>query len=136
VNIQAIAILTTSIVVSSTALSAGDIGPAWQQADFVMEEVVVTAKATTAGAELAWQTPGYLMEEVVVAAAAPSRTQPMAWQEPDFVMEEVRVTARRTDAEEASRERFALRLKHLAFYWNLQVSRPIGGASGAIDVRQ
>lgn len=46
--------------------------PAWQEPGYVMEEVVVTARAPEPPVTPAWQEPGYVMEEVVVTAPMPA----------------------------------------------------------------
>lgn len=61
----AIAVLLVSI---SAAAYADEVKPAWQEADFVMEEIVATAPANSQG--LAWEEPGFVMEEIIVAANA------------------------------------------------------------------
>ena len=75
--------------------------PAWQEPDFLMEEVVVSAVRP------AWQRPEFVMEEVVVMATLP------AWQEPGFVMEEVVATATAEDVADAWREQMHQRARIL-----------------------
>ncbi len=96
--VAATAVFSCSAITASAAQAAS---PAWQDPDFVMEEVVVSA------VRLAWQKPGFVMEEVVVTAIAP------AWQAPEFVMEEVVATATAGDVANAWREQMHRRARIL-----------------------
>lgn len=62
--VAATAVFSFSVVTVSMAQSAV---PAWQEPDFVMEEVVVAATVEKAVLP-AWQRPGFVMEEVVATA--------------------------------------------------------------------
>ncbi len=66
-RLSIIASLIAAATVATPARAASDIVPAWQSPDFVMEEVVVTARAPVAPA---WQAQDFVMEEVVVTASA------------------------------------------------------------------
>jgi len=82
---KAFAIATLSFF-GWTAAQAADVDPAWMAADFIMEEVVVTAQApASSGDEVspAWMAADFVMEEVVVTAQAPAHLH----------MEEIVVTA-------------------------------------------
>ena len=96
--VAATAVFSFSAATVSTTQAAL---PAWQEPDFVMEEVVVSA------ARPAWQAPGFVMEEVVVTAVRP------AWQAPGFVMEEVVATATTADVNNAWREQLHRRARVL-----------------------
>ncbi len=96
--VAATAALSLSAATMSTTQAAV---PAWQDPDFVMEEVVVSAVRP------AWQAPGFVMEEVVVTATVP------AWQVPEFVMEEVVAVATAEDVANAWREQMHRRARIL-----------------------
>ncbi len=59
--VAATAVFSLSAATANTTQAAM---PAWQEPDFIMEEVVVSAVRP------AWQLPGFVMEEVVVTATA------------------------------------------------------------------
>lgn len=59
--VAATAVFSLSAVTANTTQAAV---PAWQEPDFIMEEVVVSAVRP------AWQLPGFVMEEVVATATA------------------------------------------------------------------
>ena len=92
------AVVSLSAATVSTTQAAV---PAWQEPDFVMEEVVVSAVRP------AWHAPGFVMEEIVVTAVRP------AWQAPDFVMEEIVATATAADVANAWREQLHRRARIL-----------------------
>ena len=97
-------IVAATAVVSFSAITANasqGAVPAWQEPEFVMEEVVVSAVRP------AWQAPDFVMEEVVVTASIP------AWQAPQYVMEEVVATATAADVANAWREQMHRRARVL-----------------------
>ena len=79
-NNTMIAAIVTALFSTAGMAQTGYGDPAWKEPGFVMEEVVVTAKAPS---DPAWQESGFVMEEVVVKAtpgklaeATPDRAPP------------------------------------------------------------
>lgn len=73
-------VATALFALTATANLAGanDTIAAWQEAGYVMEEVIVTAPRVAVQPMLAWQEPGYVMEEVIATAARGERPQTRA----------------------------------------------------------
>ncbi len=94
-RVLAVAALTLTGLATAHAT---EVEPAWRSADFVMEEIVVTAEAPAS----------YYMEEIVVTAEAPA----------NYYMEEIVVTARLEDlpARLALRTRFIRNMRKVLHF--------------------